>query len=77
MSAVTEEIQFILSLLVFLTGLVGLKVPIIAIGGLAMGLIMVPYVDYTNLGLMALYVMALVVNVLFFIVGTMKAKRGY
>ena len=61
--------------MVFITGIVGLKVPIIALGGLMMGLIMIPFVDYLDFGLMALYTMALVVNVLFFIVGTMQQKK--
>ena len=74
MSAITADLQIILSLLVFGTGIVGLRIPIIALGGLMMGLIMVPFLDISNFGLMALYTMALVVNVLFFIVGTMKGR---
>lgn len=76
MSAITADMQFILTLLVFGTGLVGLWIPIIALGGLMMGLIMIPYVDPAEFGLMAFYVMACVVNVLFFILGTVKGKRG-
>lgn len=76
MSAITADMQLILTLLVFGTGLVGLWIPIIAFGGLAMGLIMIPYLDPDAFGLMALYVMACIVNVLFFIVGTIKSKRG-
>ena len=59
----------------FLTGLAGLKVPIIALMGLMMGLSVVTYVDTSNYGLMAFYVVALVVNVLLFIVGTMQNKK--
>lgn len=77
MSAITADLQIILSLLVFVTALIGLRIPIIALAGLMMGLIMIPFLDIANFGLMALYAMALVVNVLFFIVGTMKNKRGY
>lgn len=76
MSAITADMQIILALLVFVTGLVGLRIPIIGLGGLMMGLIMIPYLDMTAYGLMALYVMACVVNVLFFIVGTLQAKKG-
>lgn len=75
MSAISADFQMIVTLLVFLTGLAGLKIPIIGLGGLMMGLIMIPYVDYSNFGLIAFYVMALMVNVLFFIVGTTKKGR--
>lgn len=76
MSAITNDFQMIITLLVFLSGLAGLKIPIVAFGGLMMGLIMIPYIDYSNMGLIAFYVMALVVNVLFFIVGILQSKKG-
>jgi hypothetical protein len=70
----SEEIWILVTFTAFVTGIIGLSIPLVAIAGLALGLIYIPFIDGSNGGLVALYVMALVINVLFTLVGRARAK---
>lgn len=69
MSAITEELWILVTVLVFATSFLSLWKPIIGFAGLMLGLSIVPFIDATNQPLLMIYVVSLTINALLFIVG--------